>query len=282
MIDLQGKEGIHRFEHQAMNTLFSVLVDQADAAMASDAAIASFERLDRLEDALSRYREGSDISQINAMQSGESLLIQEDTHRCMIEAMRVAEVTGGLFDITLGSQIEHLKNAEAGMAPPVAGQLSLDDKRPVVHCIEAGRQLDLGGIGKGYALDRMAELVRDWGVESALLCSGASTFRVIGSEAWPIDLSGEKQSRRLMLVEGALSASGHAIQGAHLVRPDASGELFAGYRHLWLRAHDATWADALSTACMLMSPEQIREWRKGYAAADEIYFESPRGDIDTI
>ncbi|MEM9420180.1 MAG: FAD:protein FMN transferase [Planctomycetota bacterium] len=282
MIDLQSSEGIHRFEHHAMNTAFSILAICSDPAVASDAAIASFERLDRLEDALSRYREGSDISQINAMQAGESLLIQEDTHRCMLRALEAGQVTGGLFDITLGTQIEHLKSAAPQPTPPVLGQLSLTPDRPVVECIEAGRQIDLGGIGKGFALDRMSEVLQNWGIDSALISSGASTFLAIGGEAWPIELKGEHDTRRIRLANGALSASGHAIQGAHLVRPDASDRLFAGYRHLWLTAHDAAWADALSTACMLMSTEEIREWQSGSNKADQIYFEHKDGHIAFI
>ena len=75
-------------------------------------------------------------------------------------------VTQGLFDITLGKQIEHQKRRSTGESPTLGGTLALDPDRPVIHCIEAGREIDLGGIGKGFALDCLKANMTECGIQS--------------------------------------------------------------------------------------------------------------------
>ena len=119
-----------------------------------------------------------------------------------------------------------------------------------------GREIDLGGIGKGYALDRLRELLIDWGASGALVASGASTLLAFGPEAWPVDLSGEGEARRIGLRDRALSASGTALQGSHIVHPDGLNEDYPAER-MWIVAPKAALADAWSTAAMLMSPGEL-------------------------
>ncbi len=141
MINLQDNPTVHCFGHAAMNTTFSVRIRHDDAALAADAAQASFARLDELEDRLSRYRAGSDVDQINAMQAGDTLLITADTHACLLAALRAGQATGGLFDITLGAQTQHLKTGDDGPLAPPAGGLRIAPDRPMVECLEAGRKV---------------------------------------------------------------------------------------------------------------------------------------------
>lgn len=72
----------------------------------------------------------------------------------------------------------------------------IDDARPQVHCLEGGREINFGGIGKGYALDVMAELCRQWGIPAGLLCAGASTQLAFGNSPWPISLRGDQSLDR--------------------------------------------------------------------------------------
>lgn len=279
MIDLNDPDACHRFDHEAMNTVFSIRTPHQDRARASDAALACFERLDNLEDALSRYRDGSDVCQINAMRAGESLLIREDTHRCLLQAFDAHRETGGLFDITLGRQIEHLKTQAEGPPPPCGGQLSLSPDRPVVQCLEPGRSIDLGGIGKGYALERMGEVLREWAIESALLCSGASTMLAIGQDAWPIELTGVHETRRLTLKRASLSASGTAVQGVHLVHPAGPHHVGEPRRHTWIESIDAALADAYSTAAALMNEADLRRFAENAAAVNRVVLEQGDGRL---
>ena len=139
----------YTFKHEAMKTTFTLRLIHAQAKHACDAANQAFALIDEIENSLSRYISGSDISQINRMQSGQTLFISETCYECMRIALKIYIDSDGLFDITLGRQIEHQKNAMTGIMPSIEGQLMVDPDRPAIHCVEAGREIDLGGIGKG-------------------------------------------------------------------------------------------------------------------------------------
>ena len=240
----------YNFTHEAMKTVFQLRLCSDDAALAKNAALDCFERLDAIEGSLSRYIPGSDVWQINHMQSGQSLFVSEDCYQCLRLAMLVGQATGGLFDVTLGRLIEHQKSAADGAPPALDGQLMIDDARPQVHCMESGREIDLGGIGKGYALDVLAERCREWGLHSGLLSAGASTQIAFGQDAWELALRGDQHSRQLALRNSALSASGTAIQGSHIVGPSGDRSTYPRNR-AWVRTSSAAIADACSTAALL-------------------------------
>ena len=247
----------HTYTHEAMKTTFTLRLIHAQADHASDAANQAFALIDEIENALSRYIPGSDVSQINSMQSGQSLFISETCYECMRIALKIYIDTDGLFDITLGRQIEHGKNKLKGIAPALEGQLMVDPDRPAIHCVEAGREIDLGGIGKGYALDRIAPLLRDLGIKSGLVSAGASTQLAFGESAWNIELSGSTDMPVVELKNQALSVSGIEIQGSHIVSPRQTE--FAHYTHERVRVvhEEAAYADAWSTACLLMTENEL-------------------------
>lgn len=258
-IDLQHNRAVHRFDHAAMNTQFSLRMVHPDRDRALLVAGACFRELDRLEACLSRYREESDVARINAMGAGATLLIEEETYACLKLALAAGAATGGLFDVTLGAQIEHRKRSAEGDPPPLRGKIELAPDRPLVSCVEAGRQIDLGGIGKGFGLDRMGEILRGHGIEGALLSCGGSTLLALGAESWPVVLKGEGCERKLELCDEALSASGTEFQGAHVLHPDTL-ETTYGFRRVWVFAGSAAMADAFSTACLVMEAGEIEEF----------------------
>lgn len=263
-----------QYTHQAMNTTFSLHLANDDRPLASQVSHACFELLDSIEAKLSRYVCGSDVWLINQMQSGETRFLSEDCYDCLRIAVDAHQQTGGLFDITLGRQIEHRKNATAGPAPQLRGQLMLDPERPAIHCITAGREIDLGGIGKGFALDRMQALAQDWGIQSALFAAGASTQLAFGREHWDIELRGDRAQRTLRLRNQALSASGIGIQGSHIVSPAHGDSPQYTYPRIWLKTATAACADAYSTAALLMSAEQLQQLA---AQACELFIETDDG-----
>lgn len=250
---------LHKFEHEAMKTSFTIRIRNSDTTLAADSARDAFDRLDMIEQKLSRYIHGSDVWQINHMRSGESLLIGEECDQCLRLGLEAYMRTGGLFDPTLGSRIEHYKTKQEGEAPNTTGQLMVDPDRPEVHCVAAGREVDLGGIGKGYALDRMAVCLRDWGIDSALVAAGASTQLAIGELPWEVQLSGQHGTRTVELRHEALSASGTEIQGAHILNPDPDSTEPLQHRRVWIVEDQAAMADAWSTASMLAPAEKIFE-----------------------
>lgn len=243
--------------HKAMRTTFSIRIPDAEQKLASEARRDAFALLDSIEESLSRYIVGSDIWQINHMEGGASLFVTETCYDCLQLALQAYLDTDGLFDITVGKRIEHKKTEAEGPPPELCGQLMVDPDRPAVHCTEPGREIDLGGIGKGYALDRMAALLKEWDIESALVSAGASTHLAFGPKPWEIELSAGDAKKTVLLKDRALSASGTDIQGAHIISPKATSAAELQHRRVWVIGKTAAAADAWSTAAMLTRPEAI-------------------------
>ena len=250
-------DSIH-FEHEAMNTTFALRLRGIDKETAQGIARESFELVDRLESRLSRFVDGGDVSRINRMRAGETLYLSEDCHRCLLLALDAHARTGGLFDITLGRRIEHRKSGAAGPPPDITGSIIIHPDVPAVTCAEPGRVLDLGGIGKGFALDQLKQLLTDWEADDALLAAGASSLLAFGPASWPVDLTGERAARRIALCNHALSASGTGIQGSHIIHPAGPDAAPASAcARVWVLAPTAALAEIWSTALMLVEPEKI-------------------------
>ena len=194
MSDVPPLPGCLHFAHEAMNTTYHLRFPEQESKHLHDVSVFCFEELDRLESQLSRFVEGSDVSRINEMKAGDSLFISEACYDCLRQALELHQQTGGLFDITLGVQIEHFKSGHEGEAPPLEGSLTVAPDRPLVECQTAGRHIDFGGIGKGFALDRLQQILIDWEIESALISAGASTQLAHGPTPWPVQLAGDHDS----------------------------------------------------------------------------------------
>jgi FAD:protein FMN transferase len=263
----------HHFQHEAMRTTFHIRF--AESTPNGDAiAKQCFDQIDFLEARLSRYRQDSDIARINLLPAGETHFISIETHQCLLRAIELYQQTAGLFDITLGRQIRHRKDSLDGPAPEAKGQIIIHPDKPAVTCVEPGRELDLGGIGKGFALDSLHTVMEEWDAPSALLSAGSSTHLTWGPAPWPMRLESDQGVRNLELKNASLSASGTEIQGSHIVHPDAEGLLAEG--RAWVVAKDATTADAWSTALILCPHEETREFVHGAPGILEVIRQSPQ------
>ena len=246
------------FKHEAMHTIFMLRLREVADDSAPGIARQCIELLEKLESQLSRFIEDSDISRINHMRAGETLYLSEDTWQCLLLALDAHTRTAGLFDITIGSRIEHAKSGADSPLPEISGALTIHPDVPAVTCTEPGRQLDLGGIGKGFALDQLKLLLADWGVEDALIGAGASSMLAIGPTGWPVELTGAAEAQRISLCNQALSASGSGIQGAHIVHPYGEEAMPAiACSRVWVTAPTAALAEIWSTALMLIAADEI-------------------------
>ena len=276
--DSSSLAGMKRFSHEAMATTFEILIVHEDAQYARQAAMAAFNEVDRLEGELSRYVENSDVSRINSLAAGEPLLLGLDTLECLKISARVHAETAGAFDVTIGSLFKCWRSESGMPRTPSVEELDLARRHTGMHLLELDEmeltvkllaspvQVDLGGVGKGYAVDRMAELLREWSVEAALISGGYSSVLALeappGTKGWPLTLSHPAERSRILarpyLRAGALGGSG-VQKGQHIIDPrtaePADGKLAA-----WSGATDAASADALSTAFMVMTADQIEKY----------------------
>jgi thiamine biosynthesis lipoprotein len=247
----------HRtISHDAMNTTFTLRL-AADPPQFEGIARECCLLIDELEGRLSRFIDTSEVFRINRLEAGETLYLSDDTYRCLRLAMRLHAETGGLFDVTQGRRIARRKAEAPAPVDAGEGRLIIHPDAAAVTCECPGRELDLGGIGKGYALDRLREILAEWEIPGGLLGAGASTLLAFGPEAWPVELAGDGEPVTLFLREQALSASGTDMQGTHIVHParDEAGPYLSD--RVWALAAAAGPSDAWATALMLMTPEQI-------------------------
>ncbi len=269
---------LRRFSYEAMATVFEVFVVHEDAGYAQQAAYAAFDVLDRLEAELSRYVENSDISIINNLAVGEKYTAGIDTFNCLKQCQQLYHDTNGCFDVTIGALFDCWLDKDKKLLSPTEQQLAwakehtgadlylLDEELITVELKTSPLKIDLGGFGKGYAVDEMAKELGDWGIEKALIHSGRSSVfgmgRPDGEKGWPVIISNPLDRgqilERLYLRDYAISGSG-LEKGGHII-DSRSGEPVKGKAASWSAAATAAVADGLSTAFMIMSDEEMNQY----------------------
>lgn len=264
---------ITHYRHNAMATQFEILIDCDDAAYAAGAVQVAWNDLDKLESELSRFREASDIWRIGRLSKGENIPIGFAAVDCLALAQDVKAASGGAFDIAIGPLYKvwgapdgSLRNpSEKAVAEALAKcretAIELDIENFRVTARSDHPQLDLGGIGKGYALDQMAALLGEWSIDSALLNAGSSTVLALGHpshdhEGWTVR-AGKEYAQTIKLRDRALSGSGFAEKGAHIIDPRNGRPVSTEADTRWASAPNAALSDALSTAFIVLAPDEV-------------------------
>lgn len=278
---------IHQFAHVAMATRFEMHLVHEDAGWAAQAAQAVWEDMDQLESEISRYVSWSDISRINGSPAGRVVQVREATMDILSFGKEVWEQTGGAFDMTIGPLLEVLvwpnglpreatrEEWESARARCGFNQLVLDPVEFTATPLVDDMKIDPGAIGKGYALDQAAHLLReDWQMTDFLLNAGTSTLLGVGrmpcGEGWSVTAgSGEP----IWLRDEALSGTGFEIRGAHVIDPRKARCVDVSRIIRWSLAPGGALADALSTAFMVMNRKEIRKFCAEYPTVRAIFVE---------
>ena len=260
---------IHIFNHQAMATQFQVRIADEEKTYAAQTAQAAFVLTDELESHLSRFRANSDISRIASLVPGESLRLSEPVFACLEVARQMESATRGAFSIA----------AAALQSQPAPPRWTLLREQFSIRCDAGKLEFDLGAIGKGFALDRMAELLREWSCPAFLLVAGGSSILAgdapAGTSGWSCGLGDDLSPRRYWLKNCSLSGSGLAVKGKHILDPRTSRPAQRQNR-AWALCDTAAESDALSTACMVWVDVEMsavvgerREWLVFRGATDD-------------
>ena len=232
-----------------MDTEFTVsFADGDDDTLCAAAAAAAFARLDELELLLTRFNDTSDVAVIRGLKPEDVAVVARETMDVLAVSAEVCAATNGAFDPTVKAR---------NFSDLI---LDVDNLRVAVR--QPDVELDFGGIGKGYALDEMAAVLRSeqFGLNNWLLDAGTSTLLASGGP-WPLGVGGRWKTRTrlptvIRLSSGALSGSGFEIQGAHIFDP-RTGQAAERWEQSWARAPSAAVADALSTAALSLSPDEL-------------------------
>ncbi len=213
----------HRFAHDAMATTFEVMIEARSREYAESAARAAFDEVDRIEGELSRFIPDSDIARVNALRAGLAVKVGLEAFECLQLAQAVWQETDGAFDVTVGGILPNRPptQAAADRAPVGMHLLQLDATQRRVAVIETGVVVDLGAVGKGYAIDQAVEVLGDWGITRGFVQAGQSSVLALGhgpSDPEALSLAppgGRGEERR--------RANPHDERGAALPLPPPAG-----------------------------------------------------------
>lgn len=201
-----------RLALEAMATRFEIVLQGPSARALRAAGEEALAEIERLEREISPYLAESGIAQANARAAFEPVRLSPAVFSLLKQAVSLSEATGGAFDVAaaplvrawgfMGGNGHPPDPEELRRAREAAGfqHLRLDEEAQTVRFTHPGAGIDVGAIGKGFAIDRAAVLLRDAGVERALLHGGTSTVCAIGrpfdAEAWKVTIDLPERSHR--------------------------------------------------------------------------------------
>jgi thiamine biosynthesis lipoprotein len=300
----RGETSLLRFSRRAMATSFEILFP-FDQPRAYELAEQAFDLIDELEGQLTVYRDDSEVALLNARAANEAVQIEPGLFQLLADADRLCRETGGAFDITSGPLIKAWgffrrrgrvpTPAERQAALDCVGMrwLQLDWKTKSIRFTKTGVEINLGSIGKGYALDRCSELLRARGVRNALLHAGGSSVLALGTQSgdiagWSVGIRDPwSESKRLGVInlrDRALGTSAATFQHfeynkkklGHLLDP-RSGWPAQGTASASAIAGSAAEADALATAFYVMGLEKTRLFCQTHSGVDAVVLPDAEG-----
>lgn len=315
------KGGYHlRLTRPAMAGEFQVILNLGQYDHGVEAALEALDLLEPLENMMSFFRPQGDLGRINSLAAAVEVPVPEELWNLLVWCRRFYDETQGAFDITAAAlwQVWGFarregrlpSEAEIAQARQLCGwqHVRLDENNRTIRFLQPGVGLNLGSVGKGYALDRMAERLSSRGVQDFVLHGGLSSVLAKGQSweidpaagqmmpGWPIGLADPlrrgRQLGQVRLYDQALGTSGTALQFfyhkgkryGHIIDP-RSGYPADHALSVTVFAPTAAEADALATAFFLLGPEKSTLYCESHPDVGAIFVVSPdrsRGSLVSV
>ncbi len=281
-----------------MGTLGEVGIVHGDERYAQGAIDAAFQELQRVEALLTRYRPDSEVGRTNRLAFSTPQAISSETAGVLQQSLQWAEASQGIFDPCLGQAVGLWDVAERHQ-PPSPDQVRRYAGRNLFQAFEVGRSggsdvvlfheedmgVDLGGIGKGYGVDRTVEVLRDWGIQDALVNVGGDLYAMGVSEdgdPWNVGVQSPDDPQALVatlrMSDRGVATSGDyqryfEYQGRryhHLLDPETGAPSLAGMRSVTVAADNCMAADAAATTAFVSSIAEAQGVMNQVAPGSEV------------
>jgi FAD:protein FMN transferase len=275
-------EWVERTTDGIMGTRIAVELWAEDAARGNAAIDAVLDEMRRVDAAMSTYKPTSELSLVNAKAAAGPVQISQELFDLLATALEYSRITHGAFDVTYASVgymydfRKHVRPDEQQIEKALPGinyrHVLLDPKARSVHFARTGVRIDLGGIGKGHAVDRGIAVLRARGVTRALVTAGGDS-RIIGDrfgQPWVVGIRHpdrkEEVLARIPLEDAAISTSGDyeryfddgGVRYHHIIDPH-TGDSARKVRSATIISSSATRTDGLSKTAFVLGPEQAIE-----------------------
>ena len=276
-------EWVRRVTDGIMGTRITVELWAEDAAKGEQAIDAVLDEMRHIDESMSTYKPTSEVSQVNAKAADGPMHISKELFDLLTTAKEYSVITDGAFDITYASVgylydfRKHVRPDDAQIAkalPAVNYQhVILDPKSQTVQFSQKGVRIDLGGIAKGYSVDRGIDVLRSLGYARAYVGAGGDS-RIIGDrfgKPWVVGIRDPGKGEgnviaRIPLVDAAISTSGDyerffeekGVRYHHIIDPH-TGHSASKVRSATVIGPYATRTDGLSKTAFVLGPEKAME-----------------------
>lgn len=273
-----------RLTQRAMACDFSVIMNAGIPKSRIQDASHVLDLISDLEQQMSVYRDDSEMTELNQLADERDVVVEPGLFRLLVEARRIGEVTGGAFDPTSGPLVALWRACREASRIPTQDEIDrcreivgmhhvqFNEQARTIRYDQPGVELNLGAIGKGYALDCSAEALAPRGIKEFLLHGGHSSLLARGDHngtgGWPVGIGNPlftgKRLGTIVIRDEAMATSGSNIQYfrhkgkkyGHILDP-RTGWPIETMLSVTVLAPDAALADALSTAFYVMGPEEV-------------------------
>ncbi len=282
-----------------MGCLYAIEVYGPNAAALPRIVDEALDEVDRIDRLMSHYKSDSAVSRVNREAVRSPVTVEPELFDFIVESMRYNRDSDGAFDITVGplmkawgffrgeGRVPSVEELAAARRHVGGTHVILNSIERTIRFDEPGVELDLGGIAKGYAVDRAVRLLRQREIAAALISSGGSTIYGLGAspghDGWDVmiqdPIDPQKIALTVQLKDRALSVAGTSekwfeaggVRYSHIMDP-RTGRPVQGVLSVAVLASSGTAGDALDDAFFVLGPEGSRAYLNQLPGTEAFFF----------